>query len=370
MNQTELFVDGLITVLKIVKKDTPVLVEASKGKLFIASYNDFHSIVFECETAWEDFKVILSAEVAKQLPRNIKDTLTLEFPSKNVLVVKSKGVELKLTTLDADSLSLRKLMSKFSKDEDWIIGSGELKLAFNTIGHSANDKDIGDVVLKGYHLTRKNGSLEFMASNGAVMSVASWPLDLSSSDKEGTLLLNEDFASIISLLYFEKDAVVPVRLAFKDDTISIEAADATKERTLRVVSALTNGTPFNYVPIIESVAKENPFTYTLFRKDLLEALKTNAFFTSNELHNRVTLKLGKQAIEIESQNMYGQASTKVPLVESNDYEPVELLISGTYLINYLSTALDEEVTLSVKDDKSPVMFTDSYETEIITLFTK
>jgi len=351
-----MFIEGITKVIKGAT-EYPVLVEVVDGKLFIASYTDFHSIVFECDTEWEDFKFVLSAATARQLPKIIGNQMKLEVGSN--VTIEADGVSLKLTTLDPDnSMSLSQHLTKYPEQIDWIVASDDLKGAFTRIKHSSLNATIGDIVLKGYHMTRKGDKLEVMASNGPVLSVANILLLSDSTEMDGMFLLNQEFHNLVDLLSSSEK----VSIGFTKDTIGLrnESGDGS---VIKVVSALTKGTSFEYQKVLDNVVA-NPIQYTFSTKDMLKAYNKNHFFTNASLWNRVTLILSTDSITITSNNTYGEANTTIP-VSSNATKEIEIAINGNYLSNYLAKVSSSEITLAVKDAKSPIIMTDEYETEVI-----
>lgn len=360
---TELLKEGLTSVLKVTK-EAPVLMEVKSGRLIIASHSDFHSIIFEMPTTMNDFKLVLSEKLARQLPKQIKTKFELEIDEdKNTAVVKSDGVKLELTTLDKGALSLAGLVKHYTKEAQWTINGQDFKAAFGKAMHSANDRSIGDIVLRGYHLHLKDGRAEVMASNGAAMTLVNF--DLVKGDDEAMLLLNQDFFKATSLLYDEE-----VSLSYNSHAVTLQS---TKDNvTLRIISSLTQGSEFDYQKVIDKVM--HPWNQgdsklcAFAAKDLQEIMKKMTFFLDDTTKYKMKVEIGPDKAVLSSDNVYGRAKNQLKLSESEFSEVQEVYISGLNLNSYLSSTKSDEIHLIIHDAYTPLLFVDDMGKEIITVF--
>lgn len=358
MADVEHFVSGLKAVLKITK-DAPFLVEARSGKLYMASHNDFHSVIYECPTNWKDFKFVLSADVAKQLPQQIREKVDLLIDTvNNKVTLKSKGVKLNLNTLDKDSLSLTRLVKHFQKDMTWTVDGDVFKGAFSLVKHAANDKEIGDIVLKGYHLAQRQDAVELMASNGAMLAVTDIPAEGKVEDE--VLLLNQEFDVAASLMFSN------LRIGYNDKAVSMESKD--DGRIIRTISALTTGNAFPYRTVIESAQKANLNHYEFDKGEFRDALKKLSFFMNADTKYKIKVTVGSDRIELETSNLYGKSQAQVRILDANQDEPLEFYISGENLLKYLQSTPAKTVTLYINDNSSPVYFEDGISVEVLVLF--
>lgn len=360
----ELFKEGLTSILKITK-EAPVLLEVKNGRLIIASHNNFHSVIFEMQTDLEDFKVVLPEKLARQLPRQIKNTIDLTIDDEeNKLTIKSEGVKLNTATLGKDSMSLSSLVKHYTKEETWTLNGAQFKEAINKAMHSANDKSIGDIVLKGYHLSFKQDEAELMASNGAAMTVITFPVS-SYEEDEKLFLLNQDFFSAANLLHDGE-----VTLAY--NTHAVTLFSKTDDSSIRIVSSLTQGQPLNYQKVMDMVYepernKESVFGY-VNTKELKEAMKKMTFFFDDTSKYRIKLDIDSDRIIFNSGNMYGETKNQIRFMDTTVEDPITLYLSGANLNSYLSSVKSETIKLTVKDDKTPVLFSDDLGIEILTVF--
>jgi DNA polymerase III sliding clamp (beta) subunit (PCNA family) len=362
MATAEHVLEGLKTALKITK-EAPVIVEARSGKLFIGTHNEYHSVIFECPTIWEDFKAVLSFNIAKEIPRSISGgKVSFEVLENHTLKFVSKGVKLNLALLDNSSLSLSTLVKKYIKETMWEVNGKGFNDALERVRHAANDKSIGDVVLRGYHLKKKGEALEFMASNGATLSVSSAQLLNKDEAVEGTLLLNPEFSQVANLL-FEK-----TRIGFSEDSISLESSS--EDKTLRMVSLLTKGKPFDYDTVLNKV-KGNPIRASFDAKTMAEAIKRTDFFTDEANKNKIRFFINNNGTaSVHSGNHYGESSIHLETIEHNLDSDLELELSGTHFLNYLTSLKSSTITVYIKDDTVPIRIEDGLTTEVIVLFRK
>lgn len=359
MADIEHFIGGMKKVLLVVK-DNPVLLQADNGKLSIASYNDYHSVIFSCPTGWANFKAVFSPEAAKELPQQADgaSALEIEVASTNATLV-ADGIRSKFTTLDPGSLGLNRLLKKFSLDEPWITNGYDLKSAFSRVVHSANDKTIGDAVLRGYHLVRIGGHLELMASNGAVMTLCSIPVDGEGADR--VLLLNPEFYTVASLLY---DGDVTIGTG-DDGALSLYCKDG--ETELTVISSLTSGKSFDYKTIIEGLQKSNNKVYKVEKDSLRDALKKLKFFMDDSVKSKIRVELTQDNIQLYSNNTKGASTVDVPTLRG-DAESLTIHISGSNLSNYVNSIKTPELELFVSNDTTPLLLGNGESLEVIALF--
>jgi len=349
---------GLKAALKVTN-EKPVVLEARSGKLFIGSHNDFHSVVYECDTEWEDFKYVLSYDVAKELPKSISEKIELSPVDGNMVKLVSKGVRLKIALLEPNALSLSKLVSKFNKESFWVVDGESFHKTLELVRHSANDKSIGDEVLKGYHLTRVGSGLEIMASNGSSLSVASTPL-VGESTHEGCILLNREFAVLSPLLSGATS------LSFSDDSLSLTTNFG--GGVLRAVSILTKGKPFSQYRDIVKEAEKNELFLTMSTKSLLDALRRGDFFTDKKQNSKVTLHLSHAAATLVSVNHYGESSQAIEVLDSNLQDSMTILLNGTSLLNYVSGSKTDNITMRLKDEESPLFLSNGLSKEVTVLY--
>lgn len=359
MASAENVVEGFKTALKITK-ESPVVLEVRSGRLFIGTYNEYHSVIYECASDWADFKVVFSQNVAKEIPRAISGgKLTLEVVDDGRAVkLTSVGVKLKLALLDNAVLGLGKLVSKYTKDIFWEIDGKEFHNTLERVRHSANDKSIGDVVLRGYHLTKKGDGLEFMASNGASMSVSTVPLK-NPSKHEGQVLLNPEFHQVSQLLGED------TTLSFSEDAISVESVQG--ESIIRSVSLLTKGKAFDYAKVLEAVKGNKKFA-KFSTKVLFDALKRTDFFTDENQKYKVSLTITEGSMTISSSNAYGESTVAIEALDSNLDAEEYMELSGVSLLNYLSSTKADSVSFYWDDTSSPIRIDDGVSTEVIVLF--
>lgn len=358
-----MFLAGLKNVLKVTN-DSPVLVEVRNGTLYIGSYNDYHGIVYECPTEWDDMKTVLNINSAQEL---VKQMTTDEDLS---IVVSEDGhrakvtfdkTKLNLTVLTPDSMNLSSLMKRYIKEPVWHLDGTEFSAAVSRVSHSSNYKALGDVVLRGYHLTKLDNSLEVMASTGATLTVSQVPLHKSTDDNQEVLLLNPEFQEVSDLLYEH------MSVAFDEQTISITSWNDTDE-ILRVVSALTQGNPFNYRELVTETEETNTIQLTFSTKDLLAGVRKNSFFTDDKLQHRLEIELHQEHITLSSRNVYGEVNAQVPVLETNLRESISLSLRSPFMVNLLANTRSETITLHVRDGTSPVLFDSGLSKEIMVVF--
>ena len=361
---TELFKKGLSSVLKITK-EAPVLLETKNNRLIIASHNSFHSVIFEMETDLDDFKVVIPEKIARQIPSQVSKDFHLWIDENNEkAVINSENSEMEISILSPEALSLNRLAKNFEKEPVWKINGLNFKNAFNRVSHSANDKTIGDIVLRGYHMNIKHKNIEFMASNGAAMSVTNLVMD-SDVSEERMFLLNQDFSNLIQLLHDED-----FFLSYNENSVSLQFK--TDEYTLRMISSLTSGNPFNYHSVVDKVLTpknegESKFVQ-LNVKEFKESLKKMNFFFDDSAKYRIKLDISNDELKLFSSNIYGSTENKVNVVSSDVNTEETIYLSGTNLFSYLNSVKSEDTVMYFTDALSPVLFLDNQGMEILTVF--
>lgn len=355
---SEYILDGITTALKVTK-DTPVVIEVSNGLMSVGTYNDYHSVVYECPTDLEDFKAVLSFQTAKELPKILSsENIELSLEKDVTLVVSSGDIKLRLSLLDPSVLSIKRLTAKYSTNFEWEVDGVAFNNSLSRVSHAANDASIGDVVLRGYHLTEKSDSIEFMASNGAILSIASVPATpISDQSLCRVVLLNQEFNQATQLLYPSS------KLAISNDTISFESVDGV--RKLKVTSILTKGTGFNYQPVLDAT-KQNTSFASFDTKLLTKSVKKVTFFTDEIAKNKLRFSFtttGK--VNLYSSNNYGEALVTLDAIDSNMVTDFSVFLSGVHLLKYLSSLKSGSVTLYLKDENSPIRLEDGLSKEVM-----
>jgi len=356
-------VEGFKSVLKT-SKDAPVLMEARDSRLFIGSYSDYHGILYECKTELKDFKAVFSNSIAKEIPKFVVgDNIKLELVDDNrVVKLSTSSSKVKLSLLEDKALTMAKLLNKYEKVFVWEVDGADFRESLEQVRHSANDKSIGDIVLRGFHLTKTGNRIEFMASNGASMSVSKFPVANLGMEVDKQLLLNSEFHQISQLLEGK------TKISFNDDAISVES-HIDDDRVIRAVSLLTKGKAFDYNKVLKLVA-ENESYVKLEAKQLFETLRRINFFTDDSQKNKVSLNIKPEEVTLYSANHYGESSVKLEVVETNFDDEITLELSGVNLLSYLSNVKSDSISLFWKDDSSPIRLEDGIRVEVIVLFRK
>lgn len=347
---------ALKNILKVTK-DAPILFESYGGKTFISSYNEYHVLCGEVASGENDYNFLLVNEVARQVARSCSDdgfTFSLKGDS---VTFKSRGVSIKLPTITEESSSTKKLMSKYSTSKDILVDGESLSRVVSGVKHASNDKSIGDVVLKGYHLSASKDKIEMMASNGAVLSVATLSADTSLSQ---TFLLNQDFHQISQLFHGE------VTVGVGSDTLSCTFLGEDGV-TYRVVTGLTSGTPIAYSGVLES-AEKNKYKVVLETRDFYEALKRVEFFTDEDRNSRVLVKIAADEILLSAGNHMGESQVRLQPVSSVMSDEVSLELGLPSLVSFLASVKDGEVELRFKDGLSPIYLLSETVKDVMVLF--
>lgn len=353
------FLFNLKELLRI-SGDAPVLMSVKDKKIYVGAHTYYHSIILESPMDMPDFTTVIEGKSAQQVSRSMTST-RFSITHDSGIVFSSVGVKLSLPVLESD-LSINKLAAKFSKDETHTVLGEALASAVKRIKHAANDTSIGDVVLRGYHMTTTRDSIEFMSSNGAVLAVTKIEAE---TESEGVILLNPEFHQVASLFSEEK-----VSIRQGKDTISFESKTS-DERVIRVVSNLTYGEPISYSDVVSSV-QQNPISLEINSRNFNNALKAGGFFTDDDHNNRVSLKISQDDIEIHASNAKGHAvATVEPDTSTGVPENGLTVITGyTNLAGFLANSSTATIELRLKDSNSPMYFTDGVVHGVSVLFFK
>lgn len=325
--------------------DAPVVLSFNKDKVFVGSHTDYHSVILESPfTYGENHEIVIDGKSAQQIVRSITPE-RFKVVVDNGVTFSSKGVKLVFPALES-KLTVATLAAKFDKTETHLVDGAEFAAAVKRIKHAANDTSIGDVVLRGYHLTTKKDALEFMSSNGAVLAVTEIPALVSGT--EGIALLNPEFHQIAALF----SSSLSIRQS--KDTISFEST-ATDERVIRAVSNLTYGEGVPYASVVEQVSK-NPIAVEVNAKMFVEALKASVFFTDETANKRITLTLKPDDIEIHASNDNGKSLTTVEPDNTTGLKDdgISIITGYSNLFGFLSNSNSPVVTIKVKDSMSPI----------------
>jgi len=359
------FTSAFNTVLKIVK-DSPVLIDLRSDRVFIAGFNSLHAVSTEIplqETNDNVFSFHLTSEVAKEIAKSLSDNIEFILVDTNV-TINSDKVRLKIPVTSGTSLG--SMFSKYVKSKSVTVDGNAIKSIVEFCKHAANDKEIGDIVMRGYHLLLSPEGLSVLTSNGSMLATASVPILQTALTDNTTLLLNEDFSSLT--VYFE-DRVI--HMGYSSDTLSIEIP--TDNYQIRVITSLVSGQPLEYENIISSI-DENIHTFKINKVELDAALKSLQLFFRNNSDNFndrvVDLEVSSEFLTLNANNQYGEANTKIPITDHNNSDTTVLRLEGINLQKYVKSLSGiDTIIVCYKDTTSAIFLTDenNYTKEVMVL---
>lgn len=346
---SKVFLQSLGDALKI-SKEAPVLITSEGGKTSIGTFSSYHSVVFTMETDLADFSAVVPNELARQLQRTLNES-RLKFETEgNTLTARAKGVKLTVP-LSTEKITLESLLTKYSDKKTHELNGELFNQAVVRVKPSANDKSIGDVVLRGYHMTTDDGIIEVMATNGAVLTTVAVPCD--SKLKDSTVLLNPEFHLISQFL--EEDS------AFAQEEATLSLYSKGKERETFAVTNFTKGNPVPYSKVIEA-AQKNEVTFKVNNKEFLDALKGVAYFADETKKNRIELTALPEGLVISSNNSQGNSVVELSIdeVEGIPEAGISMATSHDNLIGYFGATKSLLTEIRIKDSKSPIYLTDGF----------
>lgn len=342
-------------VLKITEKDSPILLEVRNNKLFVATKTNFHKLILESNFTSPDFRAVISSEIAREAQSMLLGDFELH---EDFIQFKNKSNKTKIALLK-DNISLMDLARGYEKNNNAVFDGIELRDAFFYTKHASNDKSIGDVVLRGFHLTLNESSAEIMASNGAILSLVKVNQKDIEFSKNQVLILNPDFFSLIKTFGDEE-----VKVGFNENMISL--TQTTENFTLRAVSALVSGKqPLPYDTVIKAAKSNVKLSCVVTKKSFIDAVKDVKVFSPD---NKSTLKLYKTGeLEIKADGSRGEAVREIEVssIRNPNDENFEVRLNVEYLLNYLSGNKSELISVGFSEPLAPIVFEDSYGVEVL-----
>jgi hypothetical protein len=351
------FLQCLSDILKV-SRESPILLTCKGGTTSIGTYSSYHSVVYACDTDLDDFTAVISNEVARQLQRSLNENGLKIVQTAGGLKIICAGLKTTVATL-TENITLTKLLSKYSGDETHSVNGELLKQAFVRVKPSADDKSIGDVVLRGYHMTTNAETLELMATNGAVLTTVLIPCE--SELDNSTVLLNPEFHHLASLLPNEN-----ISLRQAKDTLSVYAE--TEDSKMFAVSNFTSGSPVPYASVVESAMK-NPIVVRFNTRDFLEGLRKLSFFTDESLRNKVEITVFEDLITLYANNSHGDFLVELGVDESHNIPlaGLKMVTSHSNLIGFFNSSKSLTTEMRMQDSKSPIYLTDGFVHQVAVL---
>lgn len=346
--------EGLVTVLKVAK-DNPILIEKRNDQLYVGTYTEYHKIIYQTSIKNDksDFKAVIPASIAKNVPDMILGDVLIED---SCITFVSDSNKTKISLVE-DSINLVNLARGYEKENNAEFNTTELKEAFFYTKHASNDKTIGDLVMRGFHFTLKNSECEVMASNGATLSLVKLFQTNIDFSKETVLLVNPEFFNAIKVLEGEF-----TKVGFNENSVSLTST--TDNYTLRIISSLVNGNSLPYENVVLSAQQNSQVSYVISRRSFLEAVKQVKVFSEKS----VLLKFFNTGeFEVESESSSGSAtrSIEVKSYENELDKNFNLKVNVEMLFSYLLSTKQEFISVSIKDNESPILFDDNFGINIL-----
>lgn len=346
--------EGLITVLKIAKEN-PILIEKRADQLYVGTHTEYHKVVYQTpvKNTLENFKAVISAQIAKDLPDMISGDIEVDESSLSFRNASNKTK----VALVQDSISLTSLARGYEKENNASFNTNELREAFFYTRHASNDKTIGDLVMRGFHFTLNPSACEVMASNGAILSLVKLYQTNPDFNKSHVLLLNPDFFNVLKILQGENTTI-----GFNENSISLTSSN--DNHTVRIISALINGKNLPYEGVVSSARSSVRVKYVVEKRSFLEAVKQVKVFSEKSAEIKI-FKTGE--FEVSSDGDSGSANREVKVVsyENPVDENFVIKINVEMLFSYLSANREEFVSIGVKSELEPVVFEDNFGLDIL-----
>lgn len=349
--------DGIVNLLKIAKGN-PFLLECRDKKLYIGTYTDYHKVIYETSMNHEDFRAIVSNEIARDIVDLISDDFTV---TEEYMEFKNSGNKTKIKLLK-EPITLSDLAKGYEKTDTAEFNGKEFKDAFSYVKHASNDKSLGDTVLRGFHLTINSNKAEVMASNGFVMSVVPLQQINENFNQSTILLLNHDFFSVTRLLSDEK-----VKLGYNENSVSLTCEE--ESYTIRIITSLTKGNPLPYQRVLSETLPNNKNVYVLDKESFLFSAKQARIFSDSKASIRF---YSTGEVDIFSTGDRGETKNSVQVKQyalHTDLEGknglLEVKINSDYLLRFIQSVKSDLVSVKLNDEKSPIMFDDNFATEMI-----
>ena len=344
--------EGLIEILKIAGKN-PILIECRNNVLYVGTYTDYHKFIYESPVQYENFSVVISADIAKDLPDMIFGTMKV---GEGFLQFSDNKNNIKIS-LSEDDISLKKLARGFVKENVASFVGSDFRNAFNYTRHASNDKSIGDVVLRGFHFLIKTDSSEVMASNGSMLSLVNINQTSPEFNSSELLLLNSDFIRLLKLFGDEE-----VFVGFNENSVSV--FQEKENYTIRAITARTSGKDLPYQSVIDSTKDSVLYHYVVDKAEFSRLIKQLKVF-SEERSSLTFYSTGE--FTVSSSGKSGESSFEVPVLSHGDFPEnnIEIKMNVSNLHSYLNASRSDTVKISIKDELSPMLLEDSFGLEIL-----
>lgn len=342
---------GIISKLQ---KDSPVLIEVRSDKLFVGTYTANQKVVYETSYKHEPFRAVISTEMSKILPEVASDEFSVDEHSLTFKNGKDKTVISLLT----EGINLSELAKGYEKDELVSVDGEELRNAFEYTRHAANDKSIGDVVFRGFHLNLKPDVIEVVATNGAILSLVKVKQNRIEYEESEVLLLNSEFYGIAKSL----DSEYPVSIAHNENSVSV--TQKTGSYTVRFISAKTKGTPLDYSTVMKNAKSITDITYVVDKQSFLSSLRQVRHFSEGS----VTLSFyntGEFTLDSSSQSGEVKREVSVKSFLNENDKNISINTQSELLFRYIASVKAEYLSIHLKGESTPLFLEDGFGEEVI-----
>lgn len=347
--------EGLLTILKLAKEN-PILIEKRGQQLYVGTYTEYHKVVYQTtiKDNKDNFKAIISAQIAKDLPDMILGDIQVEENSMSFINGADKT---KISLVEDSNINLTYLARGYEKENNASFNTEELRSAFFYTRHASNDKTIGDLVMRGFHFTLNPISCEVMASNGAILSMVKLHQTNPDFNKSHVLLVNPDFFNALKVLQGETTAV-----GFNETAVSLTSEH--ENHTIRIISSLINGKNLPYENVVSSTRSSVAVKYVVDKRSFLDSARQVKVFSDKSAEIKI-FKTGE--FELHSQSATGNATRAVKVLshQNKSDENYVIKLNIDLLFAYLNSCREELISVGIKSSDAPVLFEDNFGLDIL-----
>jgi DNA polymerase III sliding clamp (beta) subunit (PCNA family) len=364
---TETLKGVLSIVVSTTKSDVAVKVEADRLSILSNSPSHVVSVsVKGCEHG--DIFFCITHDAASTLLKtlsksgDVKMKLVDEHVELNI-----RKMKFKIKLLPDDSVDVRSLLSKFKRDPHYTTSAKALQTAFASVRHNINDSIIGDMTLRGVHMSlTEEDSIGIMSTNIRAMAVTSFlarRVSVRPPELPAVVIVNPEFIGLCSAMSGE------INLNIQSSIVSLHNESETGT-VISVVSTLISGKIQDYNAILSRVVSKAVSKLTLDKSEFVECLKVNGFFADTENKLRATVTFSGDEVHISTANSKGEATTQLTGQKglNNVVEDLTISLPSDTITKAAGSITSENVTLFYGGVNDPIILQDTNTAHVLVVY--
>lgn len=337
------FRQSLTTITQAVKGD--ILIQRLKNRVYIAGAALQFNAVQSFKDEGDDFIIVLASESAKELIRQVKkaDRIDITVNEHNSVFCVGNNT-FTHSTLDSQSISLKRLLFRFKEDFSFSISGPVLRNAISK-SFAFISKDVGDIRFKGAHIVSHDNVIEIMTTDNATLSINR--ITALKVDKPVKTIVHKDLDFTLKLMLdMVYVGIEGDNLWYKSESEDKTVTSYVVMKTIYIDDASTPMLPYEKAVLEPFKALTERVVFSIEKSELADMTSDVIFYAEKAKFNVIDFEMKPDGLTMSASNEAGKAqvtsSTSTGLDKLSN--AVAIKVSATSLQKFLSIADAGSVT--------------------------